>query len=344
MTNYQGTKKKKLSRKLTNALLLAFSFFLCLVVLEIIYRGQFVDFYKSEFYYFNKYNFSTQGNKKVLVFGDSFTAANNTYLKILNYRKLKYSFINAAISGTGIHEMNVIARKRIKQTKPDLVLVQIYVGNDLLDVQKPINWRTLSIARNLFWLVSDPFYVIRFINYKLGQIKSNFGPPVVSGSLKNNEVFSVDEMNRREKLLLEADPKYYEKSVMLQEDYADRFEKFCNKVQELIQLCNETGLPVKVLAIPASCQVSEYYKSNLEKCGAIFSSDKILQPTYPFVEQLSERFKHAGVEILNPLHYFKKIDSVGSRIYYENDLHLNDRGNVSLANFITLNLETSQHN
>lgn len=321
-----------------NLLLISVSVFVCILIIEIAYRYQIVDFYKSEFNYLNKIALQKNSPKKVLVFGDSFTAAANSYVNILNDSLNDITFVNAAIPGIGAQEMNCIANKRIQEIKPSLVILQVYVGNDLIDIEKPINWNTISFGRNIYWLFANKIYSLRYLNYKLGQIKQITKQSLETEFLKNNDSFSPKKMSKREKLLVQADPNYYEKSIKIKPDFKTRFDIFFSQINQIATLCLSKNIPIKILVIPASCQVSEYYKMNLEACGALFNEGNTLDTNYPFIAQLKLQTKPNPIEILNPLPYLQERDSTRNRLYFENDLHLNNRGNMELAKFVRLHL------
>lgn len=321
-----------------NLLLLIVSVSVCLIIIEITYRYQLFDFYSSEFNYLNKKIIQKKSTKKVLVFGDSFTAATNSYVNILNDSLSDVTFINAAIPGIGVQEINCMAKKRLQEISPAMVIIQVYVGNDLIDIQKPINWNTISISRNLYWLLSNQLYVLRYFNYKLGQMKQALGQAVETEFLKNDASFSVEKMSKREKLLLHADPNYYEESIQIKPAYENRFNSFLNHIHQITQLCLDKNIPIKIVVIPASCQVNNYYKMNLEKCGAHFNDDNIFETNYPFVNQLKNSLQPKTIQIINPLPFIQQLDSTGNRLYFENDLHLNSKGNAVLAKYVMRHL------
>ncbi len=328
----------KILRLFQNLLLMSISVLVCITIIEVTYRYQLFDFYKSEFNYLNKIALQKNSSKKVLVFGDSFTAAANSYVNSLNDSLNDITFVNAAIPGIGVQEMNCIANNRIQEINPSLVILQVYVGNDLIDIEKPINWNTISFARNAYWLLANKIYSFRFLNYKLGQIKQVSGQSLETESLKNKDSFSPDKMSKREKLLVQADPNYYEKSIKIKPDFENRFDVFISQINQIARLCLSKNIPIKILVIPASCQVSNYYKMNLEACGAQFNEGNTFDTNYPFIAQLKVQTKPNSIEILNPLPYLQQLDSTGNRLYFENDLHLNNRGNMELAKFVRLHL------
>jgi len=83
--------------------------------------------------------------------------------------------------------------------------------------------------------------------------------------------------------------------------------------------------------------VNEHYQMNLQKMGAKFEKTSINDTLYPFIQQLTENINGNSTQVLNPLSTFQKADSIGRRLYYENDIHLNKNGDSVLAQFISNN-------
>lgn len=314
------------------------TFIVCLLLVELVYRYQLFDFYKAEITYLNNSIKDKKSKKKVLVFGDSFTANMNNYVTILNDSFSDIQFINSAMPGIGAQEINVIAKNRINQFNPDMVIVQFYVGNDLLDIKKPINWSNISFARNCYWFMSNNLYSWRFINYRLGQFKSSIGQSVETSKLKNNDSFSSEKFSKREKLLLAADPFYYDKSIHVSDDFKERYDAFIANVTDISELCKARNIDIKIVVIPASCQVNEHYQMNLQKMGAQFKNASLNDTLYPFIQQLTEKMNGNSTQVLNPLASFQKAESIGKKLYFENDIHLNKNGDSVLAQFISNNL------
>ena len=323
-----------LNKVVLNSLIAFGAFIGCLLLLEVVYRYQLIDFYKPEITYLNDSVKHKKTKKRVLVFGDSFTASLNNYVTILNDSFPNLSFINSGIPGIGAQEINAIAKSRIDHFNPETVIIQLYVGNDLIDIKKPINWSKISFARNCFWYISNHLLSLRCINYKLGQLKNWIGQSVETNRLKNNDSFSIDKFSKREKMLLNADPFYYEKSIYVTEDYKERYETYLNCLTKVCELCNERNIAVKILIIPTSCQVNKHYQTNFKKFGAKFSQNNIQDTLYPFMTKLTKKMTETSTQVLNPLGSFQKADSISKRLYYENDIHLNKNGERVLAQFL----------
>lgn len=322
----------KRTKVILSLILLLCSVLLGLGLVECVYRYQLVDFYAPEFAYLNMAVKNKRVVKKALVFGDSFSAASNSYVNMLNDTFSDIGFINAAVPGTGIQEQLIIATRRIQQVNPSFVILQLYVGNDLLDIQKPVNLKTVSVSRNFFWFASRYAYSVRFVNYRLGQWMHTMGSDSSVQRNKNDELFNLSKFNQRERILLQADPYHFEQSILLTSSYDQRYNEFQQTLNRFTALCKQQQLPLLVLVIPASCQVNTYYHDHIQQAGGAFAQPYLVDTAYPFITALRNRTTDAI--ILNPLPAFKQHDRVGHRLYYENDLHLSDRGNALLAQFM----------
>ena len=146
------------------------------LVLEIVYRFQIIDFYKAEFRAFNPEVKSRKQNKSILVFGDSFTAQSGSWLYQLRENLPHYKIVNSVITGTSIDEASYIAPGRIRAVNPDILIYQLYVGNDLLGITHRLNWKAWSIGRNVYWLLSDRLRILSYVNYRMGHLGHIFFP------------------------------------------------------------------------------------------------------------------------------------------------------------------------
>lgn len=308
------------------------SIFTGICIVEVVYRYQLIDFYAAEFEYLNAEVRHKKSSQSVLVIGDSFSAADNSYVNMLNDSFPNIRFLNASVPGTGIQEQYLIAQKRIGQVKPAFMILQLYVGNDLLDIEKPINMSTVPFVRNVFWFLGRHFYVVRFMNYRLAQMVHSLSPDSISVINHDKAIFNSATFSKRERTLLQADPQHFEKSALLQEAYADRYRHFQKYLDQVVELCKQHQLPLMLVVVPACCQVNPYYLDQIKSVGGMFTRNQILEPEYPFIKAISRNTPE--VVILNPLPSFQKHDTISNRLYDENDLHLSDKGSALLAQLI----------
>ncbi|MFQ5964399.1 MAG: hypothetical protein ACE5KZ_08960 [Candidatus Scalinduaceae bacterium] len=279
--------------------------------------------------------------KNILIMGDSFTAGQESYPYIMQRNLRNYRIINSGLSGTGAIQASIIAPKRFKKFKPSIFIYQIYVGNDLFDITYPVNWRTLSFSRNMYWKASNYFRSISFLNYRLGQISAGKGnknreklKQVYSHNIDNH--FSAGEYNKRERLYIKAEPLILENHILVKGKRKKDFYVLLQKLEELVSYCKRGECEAYILVIPHACQVNECYLENMTHIGSIFNYPKqILKNEYPFIKKIREIFKlNSDVHVLNPIRVLKDKENENKPMYYHNDGHLNQYGQKVIADFV----------
>ncbi len=305
----------------------------CIVFLffECAYQFSVIDFYKAELIYLNNTNDLNSDKIDFLVFGDSFSADKNNYINILKKEKTDFSFINASIPGTGIKQVNTFVEKKIKRHNPKNIIYQVYTGNDLLDIKHLSNWKKTSILRNLYWKATDYFESGIYLNQKLKGLKKY--DTLKTRALSN--FFSIELYNARQKLLFNIDPNYLERTIFLESDFKERYDIWKRELLKFLNSIPKT-IPVFIVFVPHCSQVNDFYLNNMEQLGAKFNNRISFQKvTYPFFDSSSKDFKNfENVVFLNSLPFLRKQDSISNRLYYENDPHLNQKGQKELANYL----------
>lgn len=303
-------------------------------LLEIIYRCQWVDFYAAEFYGLNPSSALTACDScpTLMVFGDSFSAQPFSYVNVIRDSMPDMRVINAAVPGTGIVEAVAIARKRLRQFSPDVLLYQVYTGNDLWDIRKTANHPEISLVRNLYWRLSDRALFLRFLNYRLGQFKHRTGMSVESRELKTDQPFSPQLYSERERMILRAEPALVQHSVLAASLRSQDLDTWLSKMESLLHQLPARTRTIFITIVPHCAQVNDWYAGHLEQIGATPFPEEMQATDYPFLERLRSHFaRDTRVHILSPLPAFQIADSTGHRLYYENDPHLNAKGHALLG-------------
>jgi hypothetical protein len=317
------------------------SFLGSLVLFEIAYRLAVFDFYRPELTAFNpKADLEDTAQKPtLLVLGDSFSAGNESYVNILRTKLPHLRIINSSIPGSGIVQTALIAKSRIQQFRPSLLMYQIYVGNDLFDITYPTNWEDLSLVRNFYWGMSNYLRSLVFLNYRLGQqtaaiLANGYQPYKPCTSVyRSSDEFSPERFLNNEPLMLKADPQLIEKQILLIGERTRDFDYLVKKIQWLVSI-KDPHCPFYVLVIPHACQVSKAYRERTKRLGGVFRNETLVeQDNYPFVHLLQDEL--TGCVILNPLPVFKDKEEAGIPLYWTNDVHLNPNGNEVLASYLS---------
>lgn len=295
---------------------------LTLLLFEIAYRYQWIDFYQVEWSYHNE-EIESKKPKTLLVFGDSFSAVKPNWTECFNADSSFYNVYNASIPGVGVEVHHLIAEDRIEETHPQTVIVQLYVGNDLYDIEKPLNWDAYSFQRNIYWWMANFFYSLRYVNYRLGQVSRD----VVSNSNpKTDSIFKVEKYDAREKLFVKSELDFPAGTILLEGPHLSRFDQMLDLLNEMKERCGDVNF--HVLVIPHCTQVSTIYRERFALMGSK-NMDLDLAQNY-----WSEQLKTDGFSVIDPLEVFQKAEEKGVSIYYPNDPHLNQQGEELLGNFV----------
>ncbi len=320
-----------MKRRLKKLLKLCLLVFISVCLFEVVYRIYIIDFYKNSFTALNEPKVLKKKRTDFLIFGDSFSAFPNGYVEQLKSQNPEKSFLNFSVSGIGIKQTNLFAKQKIKKYNPDVVIYQVYVGNDLIDVQNVTNWETISFQRNIYWKVSDVFLSLRYLNQNFAFLKQQ-------KNLKSDFTSSFDEnkYNFREKLLVTANPYNIENSVLINEDFELRYKVWKEELERFLKSISNNR-KVYIVFIPHKAQLNSFYFDTMGKIGVKFSNhQQIFATNYPFLEKAKTDFKNnKNVTFLNPLSYFREMDKAENRLYFENDEHLNEVGQQVLSNYLS---------
>ncbi len=305
-----------------------------IILIELVYRYSVIDFYKSELQALNP-DFKSNP-VDYLVFGDSFSASAKNYVDLLRVSSNK-TFVNTSVPGTGIKQVNTFASRRLKKFKPKNIIYQVYVGNDLIDVDHITNYKKISFVRNLYWNVSDVILSGAYINYKLSHLKST----KIKGDTTNfHKTFDVKNYTLRSKIYLRADNEYLYKTATVFGDFEKKYRIWQEELKKFLSDIEE-GINVYIVFIPHCSQVNTFYRKNISELGAVFiQEDRFSNINYPFFEKASLDFKdYKNIILLNPLQSLRAADTSNNRLYYLNDPHLNKKGQKVLTKFLKKHLQ-----
>lgn len=300
--------------------------------MEVAYRYQWIDFYATEWRALNPVVQPPDARKKILVLGDSFSAQPFSYVQVLRDSMPGCAIYNGAVGGTGIQEAVAITRERLREITPDVLIYQVYAGNDLWDLHKRVSGEA-SWLRRAYWLLSDELLFLRYINYKSGQLKATVSGPATELKAES-ATFAPDVYSQREKMLFRADPRLIEHSVLLSGGRASDMVSWLGSMDVLLGL-----LPPKcrvlVVMVPHCAQVSPVWRDRILALGSAPVPAEVGAAHYPMLRQTVDHFRHNDrVHVLSPLSVFQAQAGLGSRMYYENDPHLSPGGHRLLGKFV----------
>jgi hypothetical protein len=305
-----------------------------LVLLELFYRNQWIDTYKRELNALNPSEWPANPRKKVLVMGDSFSAAENSWVNVLRKRHSDWNIVNSAVPGTTIYQANLMVRGRIQQFKPDILVYQIYAGNDLFDLHYPSNWKKINWARNSYWFAANHLRSLAWLNYTLGQLKRTAALPDFEQGKVNEGEFDPARYSERERLYLQAEPDLIGNQVLLQSNRLAHMTEYEALLAEFLATAKEFNCPVVLMVVPHCAQVRVSYAQRMARIGATQMGNPALRSVkYPFCRRL-DAFKTEKVTILNLLPALQNQEMLGHTMYYLHDAHLNDAGQAMVAEVV----------
>jgi len=309
--------------------------------MEIIYRLQLVDCYRGELEANNFQQDLEDGNRKqtLLIMGDSFAARPDAFAFDLRRALSKdWRTINSAVSGTGIVQAGLMAKRRFRRFHPRIFLYQIYVGNDLFDLRYPAGWGRVSVGRSLYWLAATPLRSLAWLNYKLAQVRA---APVLPPQKRSQgtyreeqDVFSPQRFTLRDRIYARAEPGMVEDSVLLRGRRRRDFQHYLGLLDELLATCGSDDCRVVLLVIPHFAQIGPEQAERARKIGfRIPENGDFFNPDYPFIRALKAHLLRCRPDalLINPLEAFQLEGKAGRVLYYRNDSHLNPVGQHLLA-------------
>lgn len=309
---------------------IAYLFFLLFTVvgiLELSFRYQLFDFYFFEFKLLNTEQAQNTSNKKVLVFGDSFSTYPEGYVSQLQQKNPSLSFINSAIPGTGIRQHQVMFNGRLTKHKANQIIYQFYVGNDFIDINHPVNYKELPFLRNLFWQTSERLLVLQYLNFKLARF--NTATYNAEEAIQSN-MFAVDRYNSRTKINLKGKPNYLQECIALRGEAIASYDYWKKAFRSFIKTVPDS-ISVALVLVPHCAQTSHKYLERMQQLGASLDSS-VLDPNPRLYQQIKKDFPN--VQLVDPLSSFQAYENQAKQLYFDNDPHLNPLGQQLLAKII----------
>jgi len=327
-----------------------------LVALETIYRLQWVDTYRGELREYNVAgDLAAADDRPVVLFmGDSVTAGAESYPGLLRERRADLRIINAAIPGSSVIQANLVAPARFERFEPSVFVYQVNVGNDLLNLRYPVNWRRLSLARNAYWTLVHRARSIEYLNYKSAQfvrsvrLRRALRELDASGRtlddvrdtrcLHDSAAFAPESYTPRVRRYIEAEPGLYRDQTLVAPSRLKSYTRFLDGLERLLRNCASPDCRAYVLVVPHASQVDAEYLEQFRTLGAhLDDRSAILAPEYPFLTGLRRDLVRQGrsdAQVLDALPALRAVERDGRRAFYRYDPHLNSCGQDALAEFV----------
>jgi len=317
------------------------------VLMEAAYRGQWIDFHRADLAASNPAGTLGESLRPtILALGDSFTAGRNNWpgdLQTLLGPEIRV--VNSGVGGSTIRQMRAMADGRIRRFQPELVICQIYTGNDLLDLRHPVAASEISVLRRFYWLAIDrgamsPWFLNTRLRLAADRLSPVYRLPATEREQMIREMearpFSIDEYSPRSRTLLAANPTLISDQIAVTGEMAAAWSDYRENLEGLIRSCGSSGAELMLVVVPHCSQVSPVYAQRFTKLGARFPDPTLLQTDeYPFVSHLRETAaEHSGFRVINVLPTLRRTESAGERLFFPNDPHLNPGGRRVVAGII----------
>lgn len=318
---------------------------------EACYRFQVIDFYGADLRRANEAATLEPGSRAgrtLLFMGDSFTGWPTSYPSLLRERLGSgVRVINSGVSGFTLRQIVRVLPGRLTTFEPDTVVVQLFAGNDLVELRHPVAWSRLSPLRNLFWIASDsPLESVGFINYRLGSLQGLLlrrlrGAPEAADRAAPAG-FTIERFSAHEKTLIAAEPDYVEAQLRVDARYQDAYARYLRLLGQALDLATPVARRVFVLVVPDPVQIHGRYVERLRLLGGAASSARAVEASSPFLDGVAAVvLSRPGVVLIDPLEALRREEKEGRPVVRDTDLHLNPGGQEVLADLVLRELHAS---
>jgi hypothetical protein len=307
-------------------------------LLELLVRTAAVDFYSPELARGNPAgSLGPSPLPTILALGDSFTANPDGWVARLRERLgPSKRVIGSGVSGFTARQVARIAPGRVARFAPRVVVLQLYAGNDLLEIRHPVDWKRGRFVRNLFWTVSDAGLELPgLLNYRAGQLadaarrRGNLAP-LPEGGLAALEARPFDPalFTARDRELVALDPYVVERQLGLRNEAREAFETYAAFLRRALDSCRSGGASAIVFVVPHAVEVDPVYRERFEALGARFEDpDALGEPESPFGLAVRRVVASApGAEFLDVKPALRAAQALGVAVYRNNDSHFSREG------------------
>lgn len=278
----------------------------------------------------------------LLALGDSFTANPEGWVAILRGRLgPDRRVVGSGVSGFTARQIARIAPGRIARFAPRIVVVQLYAGNDLLELRHPPSLRRGGLARAFFWALSDAGLELPgLLNYRLGQAWDAFRrgrgdariAPARRAALEALP-FDPARYTARDRDLLALDPSIVERQLRLTGGMEEAFATYAVRLRSVLAACRAAGAAGVVFVVPHAVEVSPLYRSRFEALGARFEAPAELGAPESAFGLAVRRVVAAepGATFLDVKPALRAAEAEGRAVYRNNDSHFSREGDLAVV-------------
>ena len=327
--------------RLTMAALWMFSAIACSVGFDACYRFQVIDFYGPELRFENRRSDLQAGRDQretILAMGDSFTAWPSSYPSLIAARDPASRVVNSGVSGFTLRQVARLLPRRLAEFNPDALILQLFSGNDLIEMRHPIAWTRVSPLKNLVWLASDSLESVGFVNYRVGSILGGVWRHfrAADGDQGHNSGFKVESYSAHEKTLIAAEPDYVEQQLQVSPRYRSAYEDYLATLQAVMNAAMSSSRRVIIMVVPHPLQIHDRYLSRYRALGGrVAAGDLARNASSPFLDGVARIISsHPRARLVDPVGALREKEQEGDPVFRDTDLHLNPAGQTVLADLL----------
>ena len=311
------------------------------------------------------------GKVRILVLGDSMTEwrdnTGESYVRIAERILSSIQVVNLAEGGTDLPSYLSNLLRFGEQLRPDLILIGLYLGNDLIPSTAPLESASIQSALKALPAPSQELTLTRLakrsvlLNYlfRLGKI---YVPALRSGSFEQlvrhlqaktgtDDAYVARRLSEADPALVDAaradaingwdlafaifDPDYYGDLAAADSSTSKgkEVERALGDLRTLVNAARAQNANVAVVLLPPPVWVAERYWFYFKRLG--YRELGPISGPVPLVERVKAYLSAEGVPVLDVL---PALRADAESTYLENDIHLNRRGHYvvgrELASFL----------
>jgi len=282
-----------------------------------------------------QYSDKKQNDYRILALGDSFTwgaygtELSQTFIKLLEKKLnekpdgLNYQVINAGAPGYGTDQEFLYLEKKSYQLKPDLVLLNFFVGNDFHDNIQSGEFTVkdgVLVAKKI--KVSAPGKIRNFLlKYSYAYRLMEKGAIVLFKDFIQNHIKNKIENENYEAQLFSKPA-----NDVMNEEFANT-EKILGKLISYVKLNN---MKLAIVIIPLNYQVDENQRQIFVRSNFKENQQYDMQQPQNAVKDWA---KQNNVFVIDLLPGLSKINNNGG-LYWKLNAHFNAKGNEEVSNII----------
>ncbi len=264
--------------------------------------------------------------------GDSFTFSfgvndSETFIQLLNSHDVNDNyFVNYGIPGYSTDQEYLLIKKKILYFSPDVVLLVVYLGNDLFDNELPFPLQA-NRGKPYYELIADELKLrntpVPLVLKPAEQYKKNLNSVVIGEDYNAKSLISriVDriELFRMLKQRLFKPPAY---SVQFEDRFRHAFLLFFAIVDQIRDACVEKDIKLRLILMPG--------RSYVERQNSVSSQFQDY-----LREKIMENMKKKNVDVIDlAAHLRERYKTQPDKWFYPHEGHLTTEGHSVVSDIL----------